>query len=195
MAGCGDLVIGQLEFYWDFHLWPRLQGLTDAEYLWEPAEGAWSVRPDDTGRIVVDYEDPTPDPPPLTTIAWRLVHVGVGCFATRVSTFFGDGSVPDDADMFDPRHIPADLPGTASDGLAFLEHWYRRWNEAIRGLTEDELNRPLGPKGSFFADDTMLGLVVHLNREAMHHGAEICLLRDLYRAGLAGEKGDQYAVV
>jgi hypothetical protein len=31
----------------------------------------------------------------------------------------------------------------------------------------------------------MLALIVHLNRETMHHGAEICLLRDLYRAGLA----------
>ena len=30
------------------------------------------------------------------------------------SAFFGDGTVPDDADMFDPRHIPADLPRTAS---------------------------------------------------------------------------------
>jgi hypothetical protein len=25
-------------------------------------------------------------------------------------------------------------------------------------------------------------LIVHINREVMHHGAEICLLRDLYRA-------------
>ena len=25
-------------------------------------------------------------------------------------------------------------------------------------------------------------LIAHLNREVMHHGAEICLLRDLYRA-------------
>ena len=195
MAGCGDLVIGQLEFDWDFHLWPRLQGLTDDEYLWEPAAGAWSVRPDETGRIVVDHEDPVPDPPPLTTIAWRLVHVGVGRFATRVSTFFGDGRVPDDADMFDPRHIPADLPGTAADALVFLEHWYRRWNEAIRGLDEDALHQPLGPKGAYFADDTMLGLITHVNREAIHHGAEICLLRDLYRAGLAEKRGDHRAVV
>jgi hypothetical protein len=28
----------------------------------------------------------------------------------------------------------------------------------------------------------MAELVVHINREVMHHGAEICLLRDLYRA-------------
>jgi hypothetical protein len=27
----------------------------------------------------------------------------------------------------------------------------------------------------------MVTLVLHINREAIHHGAEICLLRDLYR--------------
>jgi hypothetical protein len=31
----------------------------------------------------------------------------------------------------------------------------------------------------------MAALIVHVNRETMHHGAEICLLRDLYRARLA----------
>jgi len=30
----------------------------------------------------------------------------------------------------------------------------------------------------------MAALVLHLNREVMAHGAEICLLRDLYRAGI-----------
>jgi hypothetical protein len=27
----------------------------------------------------------------------------------------------------------------------------------------------------------MEGLVLHINKELIHHGAEICLLRDLYR--------------
>jgi hypothetical protein len=31
----------------------------------------------------------------------------------------------------------------------------------------------------------MAGLIVHINREVMHHGGEICLLRDLYRAALS----------
>jgi hypothetical protein len=81
-------------------------------------------------------------PPPVTTIAWRLVHVGATCFFNRASTFLGDAHVPEDADMFDPRHLPADLPGDATEAVAFL----------------------------------------HINREVMHHGAEIALLRDLYRA-------------
>ena len=59
---------------------------------------------------------PTEQLAPFTTIAWRMAHIGVGCFATRVSTFFGDGSMPDDADMFDERHKPASLPRTAVDG-------------------------------------------------------------------------------
>ncbi len=31
----------------------------------------------------------------------------------------------------------------------------------------------------------MAELVLHINREAIHHGAEILLLRDLYRAKTA----------
>jgi hypothetical protein len=30
----------------------------------------------------------------------------------------------------------------------------------------------------------MAALIVHINREVMHHGGEIGVLRDLYRAGL-----------
>jgi hypothetical protein len=177
------LLVAQLEFYWDFHLWPRLQGLTDEEYLWEPVEGCWTVRPGPNGGFVFDRGRP-PDPPPVTTIAWRLVHIGAGCFANRASTFFGDGSVPDDADMADPRHLPKDIPGTASDALAFLERNYRWWHDGIAALDFDALVRPLGPKGGPYADDPMAGLVVHINREVMHHGGEIGVLRDLYRAGL-----------
>jgi len=182
MAGCGDLLIEQLEFYWKFHLWPRLQGLTDEEYLWEPVEGMWSVRPDEHGRMVYELENPAPDPPPLTTIAWRMVHIGVGCFAIRVNAFFADN--PDNADMFDARHVPSEIPGTAADGLDFLRYWYQRWNQSIRSLDKDSLWSPLGPRGALFSDDPMLGLITHINREVMHHGGEICLLRDLFRAGV-----------
>jgi hypothetical protein len=35
----------QLTFHWTNQLRPRLDGLTDEEYLWEPAPGAWSLRP------------------------------------------------------------------------------------------------------------------------------------------------------
>jgi hypothetical protein len=116
----GRLLVGQLEFYWDVHLWPRLEGLTDEEYFWEPVEGCWSLRRAADGRWRLDH-GPEREPAPVTTIAWRLVHVGATCLANRASAFFGDDGVPAGADMFDPRHVPADLPGDADAALAFLE--------------------------------------------------------------------------
>jgi hypothetical protein len=177
----GDLLVSQLEFYWGVHLRPRLEGLTDEEYFWEPVEGSWSVRPDESGAYRTDGEWPEPVPAPVTTIAWRLMHIGAGCLANRASAFFGDGSVPDDATMFDPRHLP-ELPATAAGALDLLDRAYRHWHDGVAALDEDAIQAPLGPKGGRFADDPMAGLILHINREVMHHGGEICLLRDLYRA-------------
>jgi hypothetical protein len=176
------LLVGQLDFYWQMHLRPRLDGLTDEEYFWEPVDGCWTVRPGPDGAYGLDGQWPEPTPPPVTTIAWRMMHIAVGCLWTRTSTFFGDGSVPDDAGMFDPRHEPAALPATAHEAVAFLERAYRRWRDGIAGLDEGGLAAPLGPKGGVYAGDPMAELIVHLNREIMHHGAEIGVLRDLYRA-------------
>ena len=44
--------------------------------------------------------------------------------------------------------------------------------------------RPTGPAvrpaEGYFAEYPMAAAVLHINREAIHHGAEIALLRDLY---------------
>jgi hypothetical protein len=120
-------------------------------------------------------------PGPGPTIAWRLAHIAVGCFATRASAFFGDGTVPAEADMFDPRHQPASLPATADAALDYLRDSYTWWHGGIAGLSEAELLRPLGPRGAWFAPDRMAQLILHVNREVVHHGGEIGLLRDLYR--------------
>jgi hypothetical protein len=178
----GELIVGQLEFYWDVHLRPRLDGLTDAEYRWEPVEGCWSLRRREDGNYTLDTQRPPSSPPPVTTLAWRMMHVGAYCLWNRASAFFGDGSMPEEADMSDPRYVPASLPATASEAIAFLDQAYRRWHDAIAALDDEGLRQPLGPKGGEYAEDTMAALIVHINREVMHHGGEICLLRDLYRA-------------
>lgn len=189
MERWGAVLVGQLEFYWEAHFRPRLDGLTDDEYFWEPVGGAWSLRRDADGALVPDRaprgpdgRPAVPDPPPFPTIAWRLAHIGVGCFWTRADAFFGDGSVPADADMFDPRHEPAELPATAEAAIAFLDEGYRRWHGGLSTLTDDELLTPLGPKGGPFGDDPMAALAQHVNRELMHHGGEVGVLRDLHRA-------------
>jgi hypothetical protein len=178
----GTVLVGQLEFYWQAHLRPRLVGLTDDEYLWEPVEDCWSIRRGADGTWAFEVSWPEPDPPPVTTIAWRLVHVSVGCFTTRTRAFFANADLPDDVTMFDPRLLPAEPPATAADALTSLDAAYRGWRDAVAGLDDAALARPLGPRGAQFADDPMAELVAHVNREVMHHGGEICLLRDLYRA-------------
>nr|BFE77476.1 hypothetical protein GCM10020093_000770 [Planobispora longispora] len=39
------LLTEQLDWHWENHLRPGLDGLTDDEYFWEPVDGCWSVRP------------------------------------------------------------------------------------------------------------------------------------------------------
>lgn len=42
----------------------------------------------------------------------------------------------------------------------------------------------IGQLEFYWGGDRPPALIAHINREVMHHGAEICLLRDLYRAGM-----------
>lgn len=50
----------------------------------------------------------------------------------------------------------------------------------VRSLGADGLARPCGPAEGPRASASMAELVFHINREMLHHGAEIALLRDLY---------------
>lgn len=168
-----SLVVDQLAAWWDTWFWPRLDGLTDIEYFWEPTPNCWSILPHPDGGFVIDWAFPAPDPPPVTTIAWRLGHIGSGVFAVR------------NADHFSGP--PWDMggrewPGSAADALAWVGGGYARWLEGVRALSEQRLAEPVGPTGGPWGHLPMAGLVLHINREVMHHGAEICLLRDLWRA-------------
>jgi DinB superfamily len=174
----------QLDWHWQNQFRPRLEGLTDEEYFWEPVAGCWTLRkrgtstaPRAVGAGEYQYECayplPEPDPPPVTTIAWRLAHVIVGVFAARNAGHFG--GPPVDRDTFD-------YAGTAAEALVQLDGTYATWIKGVRGLGSDGLARPCGPAEGPYADHLMAQLVLHINREALHHWAEIALLRDLYRA-------------
>jgi hypothetical protein len=171
----------QLDGFWRFQLRQRFDGLTDAEYFWEPVPGMWSVRPRGTsaapmsiggGAFTYDYARLAPVPPPATTIAWRLSHVIVGVLGMRVAAHFG--GKPIDYQQYD-------YPGDAATALARLDEVYAEWNAGVRALGTDGLARPCGPAEGRYADSPMAALVLHINREVLHHAAEIALLRDLYR--------------
>ncbi|MFT3833737.1 MAG: DinB family protein [Micropruina sp.] len=180
----GADLIDQLDFYWTAQFRPRLEGLSDQEYLWEPVPCMWSVRPDAEGRLVADFLVPEPPIPPVTTIAWRLDHVAREVLGKRARALFGGSPAGDaeDIDMYDERHWPEPRPATASDALAELDLAYRLWRDGAAARDDEALARPLGPRGAAFAESSLAQLVLHINREVMAHGAEICLLRDLYRA-------------
>jgi len=170
----------QISFHWKLQLRDRLRGLTDAEYFWEPAPGSWNVRPRGTGTapiqagtgaMTIDFAFPEPEPPPVTTIAWRLAHVIVGVLAMRNASHFGREAV--DYDSFD-------YAATADEALAQLDAEYAAWQAGVETLGEDGLARPVGEAEGPYAESPFATLVLHINRELIHHLAEVCLLRDLY---------------
>ena len=175
-----DRMTEQLDWHWRRQLRPRLGGLTDEEYRWEPVPEAWNVRPRGTsdaplqagsGDFTIDFAVPEPDPAPVTTIAWRLAHLVVGVFGARNAAHFGGP----EADYQTWQYA-----GTAAAALAQLDAGYTGWTEGLRGLDDAALERPCGPAEGPWADHSMAALVLHINREVIHHGAEIALLRDLY---------------
>lgn len=157
----------------------RLAGLGDGEYLWEPVPGCWSVRAGADGVFRADTAGPgpQPDPAPFTTIAWRMWHIGADCLHGYSVRFFGDLEDPDDA-----RGEHGRWPGSAAEGIAAMDRAWVRLREQVAGLDAEAIARPMGPIAGPYADDTFHALVLHVLDEVIHHGAEIGVLRDLYRA-------------
>ncbi len=174
------LMLNQLTFHWDHQARARLDGLTDDEYRWEPAPGAWSIRPRaeaDTamaagsGDLVIDFDYPEPAPAPVTTIAWRLGHLTVSTFGARNAAHFGGPPMD---------YFSVEWPADAASALAMLDDAYAGWVEGVSSLDEARLAEPVGEAEVAFADLPYAMLVLHINREAIHHLAEVALLRDLY---------------
>ena len=171
-------LLEQLTWHWEAQLRPRLEGLTDEEYFWEPVSGSWNLRPRSqaktkmaagVGDYVIDFEYPEPEPAPVTTIAWQFAHLLVGIFGARIASHFG--GEPMDYQTYE-------YPTTAKDALAQLDHFYALWTAGVKGLGEDGLTEASGEEGHETA--SMATLVLHINREIIHHGSEIALLRDLF---------------
>ncbi|WP_040841562.1 DinB family protein [Nocardia brevicatena] len=174
------LLRDQMDWLWTNQLRDRLDGLTDDEYFWEPAPDCWNVRPRGTGTapvqagvgaMTVDFAIPQPDPPPFTTIAWRLAHVIVGVLAVRNAAHFGRAAT--DYGSFE-------YAATATEALAQLDREYAIWTAGVESLGEAGLARPCGEAEGPYADRPLAALALHINRELIHHLAEVCLLRDLY---------------
>jgi DinB superfamily len=163
--------IGVLAQLWEEsadRLATRCTDMTDAEFFWEPAPDCWTVWREADGSWTYHYAWPAPEPAPVTTIAWRLVHIAADnwiywewAFGPGVRTF------PD---------LP--VPSTAADALRTWRDSRGAITQWLRSATEDALAEP---RPCHLGEPKSAGDVIAiLLDEQIHHGAEIALLRDLF---------------
>jgi hypothetical protein len=164
------LLFGGVNDAW-VRLRARLQDLDRGEYGWEPVADMWTVRPQGD-RWLADGDGDDPDPAPVTTIAWRLWHIASDCLASYVSPALGDWPLP---------VAGREWFGDVEPALAAADAAFAAFTERVDALGEHGIWGRLGPAWGTFADETWAALVVHAQDELSHHGAEIALLRDLYR--------------
>ncbi len=165
---------------WDYIvevLTERLAGLTDDEYVWEPAPGSWNVRPGPDGRPIRDSEDwaaTGAGATPPRTLAWSIGHLGAGSLE-RADYLVGSHSL-----------TPAQMtwPITADEGVRFLQDGLAAWRNGLAQMTDEDLDtvgRSAYPGG---LDPTLplIEIVWWVNKELVFHAAEIWYARDLYAA-------------
>lgn len=153
-----------------------LERLTDDEFFWEPVERCWSIRPHadvEHGWGAGDWQSedsfPAPEPPPITTIGWRLVHLAAWTDIYR-SFAFEDGT---------ESLLRMDVPGTAAAAVAWLKLAQDRFVDALAQVAPSALDEP---RPAHWGEQVPLSVLVGLIEiEHTHHGAEISLLRDLHR--------------
>jgi hypothetical protein len=180
---------------YDKRLMPRLVGLTDEEYFWEPVPDCWTVHRNADGTFRADWGFIFDEVPPFTTIAWRMTHL-IDCYGgTRNARWLGLEAKIGPLDRKGP-------PGSAADALSMLADAHAIFVANIDEISEDELWTKIGPVGGMYAEYTKLSLLIHQIDEVIHHGAEVALMRDLYRAQnhsedpfvLAALKGDRETI-
>jgi DinB superfamily len=148
----------------------RMRGLDDDEYWWLPEPGAATLVPDARGAL---RPMPLPDDSPRTrTIALLTGHLGEIAIL-RADYTTGERRL---------AREDVEWPATVVDGLEFLRHGWALWRAALSSLEDSELDvvgRSAMPWG---LDPTLpiLDIAWWMNRELIHHTAEIAFVRDLY---------------
>lgn len=140
-------LLEELTYHGDDKARPRLEGLTDGEYLWEPVAGAWSVRPRaeatspmaaGPGDVVIDFAFPEPSPVPGTTIAGRLALVVVGVSGSRDAAHFGGPPIDDVT-------FPCALDAATAPSCPRRREAHHRADRHRRGAGDVPGGRGLGP--------------------------------------------------
>jgi hypothetical protein len=155
-----------------------LRDIGDEEFFWEPCGGCWTVHrrsekrarhADGAGEWVIDYVAPDPTPAPVTTIAWRVVHLASVNFMYWEYAFGAAKA----------KFPKLELPGNAREAVQWLDQTQQKLLEVLGTLDDEELDVPR--RTNWGQKWPTRQLFKTLLDEQIHHGAEIALLRDLYR--------------
>jgi len=168
-------------------------GLSDEELFWEPVPGAWGIGPRTECRTATPFGDGdwvadfdadfamtavAGAAIPMTTIGWLLWHIASTPGRLAELDFLG-GPVASGAGWTSPYLTPHPVFPTAREAVDSMRAGWRALDRAIQASNDEQLVHPYveyyGP-----TDGTQL-IAVILN-EISHHGAQICELRDLFRA-------------
>ncbi len=146
----------------------RVEGLTDEEFFWQPLPDSWTIYEDKPGHWTYHYAIPEPDPAPLTTIGWQLVHLGT------TKLMYHEWAYGDARLTFPQIQIPSGAAGA----LQLLERGQTMLAGDLRATPDTQLDAPrktnwgdLWPAWRIFT--TMA------DHDAFHGGV-IGYLRDLY---------------
>jgi hypothetical protein len=166
-----------------------VDGLTDDEFFWEPVADAWSIRKfggaptspfaqylaaegggrdwfsDEAwdGSRFLDLE-----PPPFTTIGWRLVHMG-SCKIMYHEHAFGQR-----------RDMWAELTSihTAKEAIQQYDEGHRLLMQALASLDDAALD---GTSQTNWGEQWPTWRIFwHMLKHDLQHGAEIGAVRDMY---------------
>ena len=146
----------------------RMHGLTDDEFFWQPGPDSWTIYEDRPGHWTYHYAIPEPDPAPLTTIGWQVVHLATTKCMYHEWAFGA-------ARLTFPE---IEIPNTADSALALLEDGQRLLDRDLEQQAEEDLDQPrltnwgdTWPAWKIFT--------VMADHDALH-GGTIGFLRDLY---------------
>lgn len=175
------MALGQLGFSWG-ELWERLATVTQEEFTWEARPGTLGVvrrgaertpRTLGVGEWVAEWPEGYDHPGPRT-IAWLVAHLTETYFE-RWEWTFGERR---------RRRGDAVVHGEVDAARGELARWGEAWRTGVAGVPDEEfMTVGLSQATEVDAASPFGHLVLHMNRELIHHGAEVFLLTDLQRTG------------
>lgn len=187
------------------------RGLSDAELTWKPIEPAWGIcrreecstpTPFGEGDWVADCDFDVMvaaingrGTEPMTTIGWLMWHVASVPGRVAQLDFLG-GDRQASSGWTSPYLTHHPVFGQAAPAVGAMQAGWAALREALEGAEDEQLEAPVrsygyGPGrpagGLFQAGDAgpaipAVTVVVGALNEVSHHGAQMCALRDLYRA-------------